>query len=216
MVVVAGAALATALSAPVTLFTAAAATLPQTGQCGAEEEENGIPVYPAKVNHKYVYPGEVVTVSAGCFTAGETVDIAFHSVAVQLGTTQADANGFATASVTLPNAPKLETCRSHSISMTGEATGHVASAQVFFGCIAAGEGSGGGPRVTHGPKTVPQPPQAPAPPVAEPTGVTTGPSLPFTGAETGPLSVTGVALLAAGGLLVLGARRRYVARHAVD
>ncbi len=92
-----------------------------------------------------VAPGGAVTVRGTGFTPGESVSVDIHSDAVHLATVTADADGVATADVTIPSGFSGH----HTITMTGLSSGLVLSIGIDIqsgaaGGSATGSSSGGG------------------------------------------------------------------------
>jgi hypothetical protein len=90
----------------------------------------------ATVSKSNIVAGGTVTVSAGGFTAGESVDVTLHSVPVHLATIVAGSNGVATAIVTIPAST---TAGAHTLVLTGARSGVVATAAIV---VAADPGAG--------------------------------------------------------------------------
>lgn len=137
----------------------------------------------AAVSSVVVAPGGTVTVShkGGCFMPGSTVTITMYSDPVVLGTAIADSLGNVEATVTIPTGAALG---SHLIELAG--TGRDGQPTVMGVSIAVQLSSLG----------------------TGATGTSTGTPLPVTGTESTGLATAGVALVVAGGLVVLATRKR--------
>jgi hypothetical protein len=195
-----GAVVATAFAAPATTL-AAGHRAPLALTCG-DEQTAGI-ASKAHVSDRTVGPGQEIGISASCFTPGEVVDVRWDTPAQLLATTEADSQGGAQTTITVP---EEATCGTHTITMTGEASGHDATVQVSVRCGVI-EAPGSAPPPLHS--------KHPKPPAVAATGQSTPTALPFTGSPAAPLSATGAALVLLGYATLLTGRRRYIGRHAL-
>ncbi len=90
--------------------------------------------------------GATITIQLVNFGPNELIDVHLHSTPVLLATVQADANGSATAVVTLPSNYMCE----HTIVATGRTTGEVASTTLLIGPPSACRGNSGSGNVGNG------------------------------------------------------------------
>jgi LPXTG-motif cell wall-anchored protein len=135
-----------------------------------------------------------VTVDAGYFTPGSDVVITLQSDPVTLGTVVASATGTVNATYTLPVGV---TAGTHTVTASGTRLDNNVAASVSAqitvtippGCVS-------NQVVTTAPAS---------------SGSGTG-NLPVTGSDFGIVAIVGAALLVAGGLIVMAARRRGTAR----
>jgi LPXTG-motif cell wall-anchored protein len=163
--------------------------LPTYGQIGRVAPMDTHPG--ATASPTSVAPGGKVVVSGDGFLPAEKVTGTLHSTPVALGTETADTNGKATFSFTVPNdlAPGA-----HSVELAGETSGVTVTAAVEVTNATATEGTTGTTVATAN---------------VEGTASSAG-ELPRTGSSSP--AVAGLALLAAGIVLVLATRRRSAVR----
>jgi LPXTG-motif cell wall-anchored protein len=135
-------------------------------------------------------PGSSVTLAATGFQPNETVTVVVRSTPQTLGHVTANAGGAITATVTLPSTLQPG---SHTLTLSGS----LASVRFAF-TVAAAPTVGSGSDATSG---------------AAPTSVNASAALPNTGAQVGPLSLLGLALLVGGVAALMLARRYGTARH---
>ena len=129
-----GSAVATAALAMLAAGGTAAAAAPAVASatkppCAPHGHHN---VYPpglckAQTSASSIAPGHTLTVSGNEFGPGEAVAIDLHSTTTHLATVMASALGAASARVTIPDAT---TPGAHTITMTGQRTGSVMTANM--------------------------------------------------------------------------------------
>lgn len=160
---------------------AAAALVVGAGPVGAQQ-------YPPANNFVNVddvspHPCQVVTITAGTYDAGSTVDFTMTD-SVHLGTATADESGVATLSAEIPDGTEAG---EHTVTVTGTSDGRPLSQTITLDVSGTCAGE-----------------------AATPTTITGGAGdLPKTGDDSAmPLARAAALLLAVGGVLLLATRRR--------
>jgi LPXTG-motif cell wall-anchored protein len=130
------------------------------------------------------HPCQVVTITAGTYDAGSSVDFAMTSASVHLGTATADESGVATLSAEIPDGTEAG---EQTVTVSGTSDGRPLSQSITLDVSGTCAGE-----------------------AATPTTVGAGASdLPKTGDDsTMPLARAAALLLAVGGVLLLATRRR--------